>query len=146
MHWVEVICAKYWDLFLAYHKIIIYRVEGMQTFVQRYNSENRLSNIELVGGDCEEHGITSKEWEFVYDGDGVKVKQVVTEGENVLITYYYAGGRDLCTPEPLSGKRGIKVKQVVTEGENVLITYYYAGGRDLCTPERTLREGEMWWR
>ena len=77
-------------------------MEGEQTFVQRYNSENRLSNIDLVGGDCEEHGTTSKEWEFVYDGDGVKVKQVFTEGESVLTTYYYAGGRGLCTPERFS--------------------------------------------
>ena len=58
-----------------------------------------MSGFTLVSGlgeagvqDCVTPEETLKTWMFTYDGVGVKVKQVYTEGESVLITYYYAGG------------------------------------------------------
>ena len=89
------------------------RIENRTTYLQSYNVENRqpphevrgMSGISLMDGEtCETPGDPLKVWGFVYDGDGrglctpersergVKVKQVVTEGESVLTTYYYAGG------------------------------------------------------
>jgi RHS repeat-associated protein len=68
------------------------RVEDEQTFIQSYNDENRISQVELVTGSCNTPGDTTSIWNFTYDGDGVKVMQVYTSGEIALTTRYYMGG------------------------------------------------------
>jgi hypothetical protein len=46
----------------------------------------------LVSGTCAENGTVLAGWYFVYDGDGTRVKQVYTDGNGSLTTYYFFGG------------------------------------------------------
>jgi hypothetical protein len=38
------------------------RIENDQTYIQSYNAENRISEVEAVTGDCEEYGDTTATW------------------------------------------------------------------------------------
>ena len=68
------------------------RIENSQTFIQAFNIENRLSGIALVSGDCDTPGDLVKTWMNTYDGDGKKVKQVYTDTNGTMTSFYYAGG------------------------------------------------------
>ena len=63
---------------------MVCRVENRQTYLQFYNAENRMLGAWAVAGTCDTPGLASATWNFVYDGDGNRVKQV-----------YYSGGRTL---------------------------------------------------
>jgi len=55
------------------------RVEEGVTYVQSYNAENRLSVVtKLLEGTCAAPVKTDTQWDFAYDGDGARVKQIVS--------------------------------------------------------------------
>jgi RHS repeat-associated protein len=68
------------------------RSEGGNLYKQEYNAENRISIVQLIEGSCDEPTSIISTWNFIYDGDGVKVIQVYTAGETTLTTRYYMGG------------------------------------------------------
>jgi RHS repeat-associated protein len=68
------------------------RVENDQTYIQAYNAENRISEVQAVTGTCDTPGDITSIWSFTYDGDGVKVMQVYESGSTTLTTCYYIGG------------------------------------------------------
>jgi RHS repeat-associated protein len=102
------------------------RIEGGETFLQAYNAENRMSGVLLVSGDCDTLGDTLKAWQFTYDGDGVKVKQVYTDSNGTLTTYYYAGGAyELQTDGSTETVRQYYGLAGVTAGMREGSTFYY---------------------
>src|SRR5690606_31884627 len=74
------------------------RTEEGVVYIQEYNTENRISSIiRLADGDCETPGNYATEWEFTYDGDGVRTKTETTVYENgsaisTSWTAYFFGG------------------------------------------------------
>jgi len=102
-----------------------------------------MSGVSQVDGDCDTPGSLLKVWGFVYDGDGSKVKQVYVEGENTLKTYYFAGGRGVCTPE--HSERGSY--EVQTDGVTETVKQYYAVAGMTFVPLRasaTMCSGVTW--
>jgi hypothetical protein len=48
-------------------------------FIQVYNSENRISSIQkLADGTCDDFEDLAMQWDFVYDGDGVRTVTATT--------------------------------------------------------------------
>ncbi len=74
------------------------RIEDGITYLQEYNTENRISSIsKLASGDCTTPGAYLRKWDFVYDGDGVRISTLVTpyvsgQPQTPTITAYYFGG------------------------------------------------------
>jgi RHS repeat-associated protein len=68
------------------------RVEGGLTYIQDFNAENRLSNVQRVDGTCDTPGTILEQWIFAYDGDGIRVKQVYTVSATTTTTLYFFGG------------------------------------------------------
>src|SRR5690606_570339 len=74
------------------------RTEEGVVYIQEYNTENRISSIiRLADGDCETPGSYATEWEFTYDGDGVRTKTGTTVDEygsaiSTRWTAYFFGG------------------------------------------------------
>jgi len=79
------------------------RVEGGKTYNQVYNVENRLATVQqLSQGNCPASNVLATaniaaSWNFIYDGDGNRVRQEYFEGAfgqdvSVKVTSYYAGG------------------------------------------------------
>ena len=79
------------------------RVEGGKTYNQVYNTENRLETVQLLSaGACPAANVLAVEnisasWNFIYDGDGNRVRQEYFEGVFgaaviVKVTSYFAGG------------------------------------------------------
>jgi RHS repeat-associated protein len=76
------------------------RVEEGLTYVQTYNAENRLHvATKLLEGTCQTPLKTDLQWDFAYDGDGNRMKQVVSafdpdtqEITGVSVTSYFMGG------------------------------------------------------
>jgi RHS repeat-associated protein len=74
------------------------RVEDGVTYLQVYNSENRISSItKLASGDCTTPGLYDLTSDFVYDGDGVRTVTAATQyvagvPQTPVITSYYFGG------------------------------------------------------
>ncbi|GAB1471733.1 hypothetical protein MASR2M66_26110 [Chloroflexota bacterium] len=74
------------------------RTDGGVTYLQSYNTENRISSIvRLASGTCETPGDYQTQWDFAYDGDGTRVSTMTTAYENGLpggssLTSYYFGG------------------------------------------------------
>ena len=66
------------------------RYESGSYYKQDFSVENRLSQVTERSNSCT--GTVLATWTFTYDGDGTRVKQVYTEGESTLITYYFFGG------------------------------------------------------
>lgn len=63
------------------------------TWIQGYNPENRISQVERVAGTCAVPGTTAESWTFTYDGDGVRVMEVyAVAGVDQNTKHYFAGG------------------------------------------------------
>jgi RHS repeat-associated protein len=68
-------------------------MENGITYQQQYNAENRMYRVGVMSGDCDQPGTElSQVWEFVYDGNGDKVKQIYYNVNVTMTTYYYMGG------------------------------------------------------
>jgi hypothetical protein len=75
-------------------------VENGSTFAQVYNAENRLATVKKISeGDCDTIVKVETQWDFAYDGDGNRVKQVTStydpdtqEITDVSVTAYFMGG------------------------------------------------------
>ncbi|MEW6403834.1 MAG: LamG-like jellyroll fold domain-containing protein, partial [Chloroflexota bacterium] len=68
------------------------RVEDGVTYKQDYNTENRISAIHKMDGDCAT-GTILESWVFAYDGDGVRVNTAHFTGTTAdSLTAYYFGG------------------------------------------------------
>jgi RHS repeat-associated protein len=100
------------------------RIEGAETFLQTYNAENRMSGVALAAGDCDTPGDISKVWQFTYDGDGNRVKQIYTDSIGTLTTYYFAGGS----------------YEIQTDGSTETIRQYYA----IAGITVAMRSGTTW--
>jgi YD repeat-containing protein len=69
------------------------RYEGGTLYKHYYNAENRLEEIEEYdGSDCSSPGTLQQSWEFNYDGDGNRVKEVYIIGGQTQYTRYFFGG------------------------------------------------------
>ncbi|MEW6402992.1 MAG: RHS repeat-associated core domain-containing protein [Chloroflexota bacterium] len=72
------------------------RVEDDVTYKQDYNTENRISAIHKMDGDCAT-GTALESWVFGYDGDGVRVSTAHFTGTTAdsLTTYYFGGAYEV---------------------------------------------------
>ena len=75
------------------------RMENSSWYVQTYNAENRLSVVQkLASGNCTSPGTFAAQWNFSYDGDGMRVAQsYIAYNSNgdpgtPVITAYFMGG------------------------------------------------------
>ncbi|WKZ38421.1 MAG: RHS repeat-associated core domain-containing protein [Anaerolineales bacterium] len=75
------------------------RIEDGATYKQVYNAENRISSIQkLAEGTCDDVIKIAMQWDFAYDGDGVRVTTLATsydEGgspQTPELTSYFFGG------------------------------------------------------
>ena len=69
------------------------RYEGGVLYLHSYNAENRLEKIEEYNGsDCASPGTLLQSWEFSYDGDGNRVKEVHIIGGQTQYTRHLLGG------------------------------------------------------
>jgi RHS repeat-associated protein len=73
------------------------RIEQGNTFKQTYNAENRLSVVQKVtAGTCASPTTIPYQWDFTYDGDGGRVKQIYTDFTTnpaaVTVTAYFMAG------------------------------------------------------
>jgi RHS repeat-associated protein len=98
------------------------RVEGGMTYNQVFNVENRMETIQKLnsGQDCPEDPNTladaqnvDSQWDFVYDGDGNRVKQVNPDSS---ITLFLGGG--LYTVEDAAGTPSV-TKYYAIAGQRV---------------------------
>ncbi|MBI5906553.1 hypothetical protein HY857_00680 [Candidatus Saccharibacteria bacterium] len=74
------------------------RTEKGVTYLQTYNTENRIASIaKLASGDCATPGNYQTQWDFAYDGDGVRTATLTTPyvdgqpGAASLSAYYFGG-------------------------------------------------------
>ena len=67
------------------------RIEDGVTYKQNYNTENRISSISKMNGDCSSTTVVES-WMFAYDGDGVRTTTAHDVGGNISTTRYYFGG------------------------------------------------------
>jgi RHS repeat-associated protein len=82
------------------------RVEKGQTFKQSYNSENRISGISRMNGDCS-IGTIIESWLFAYDGDGVRVS-TAHFANDVLVSqslYYFGGAYEVSSGQVSSVRK-----------------------------------------
>ena len=75
------------------------RVEAGETYLQAYNAESRLALVKkIASGTCASPTTLSREWDFAYDGDGMRVSQLTTEYDGngnpltPVLTVYFMGG------------------------------------------------------
>src|SRR5690606_15072319 len=70
----------------------ICRVEDGVVYIQEYNTENRISSIAKVDGDCTTFTVIES-WSYLYDGDGVRVQEDYFVGTTLTSTKkYFFGG------------------------------------------------------
>ena len=69
------------------------------TYLQTYNTENRISSIaKLASGDCAAPGNYATKWDFTYDGDGTRTATLITpydangQPQTASLTEYFFGG------------------------------------------------------
>src|SRR5258707_2503093 len=73
------------------------RLENGVTYKQTFNSENRLSTVQILGsGTCASPGTIPSQWDFKYDGDGNRVQQIFTDftasPAHVTVSSYFMRG------------------------------------------------------
>jgi YD repeat-containing protein len=88
------------------------RIEDGQTWRQTYNAQNRLAKIELMAGDCAT-GTPGDTWNFYYDGNGNRVRQVNPDS---TVTLFLGGG--IYTVEDASGTPAVN-KYYALAGQKV---------------------------
>jgi RHS repeat-associated protein len=78
------------------------RVEEGITYIQTYNTENRIASIaKLESGTCAGPGNYVTKWDFTYDGDGTRAATLTTPytsgtpGTPVLTAYYFGGAYEV---------------------------------------------------
>ncbi|MCE9646910.1 MAG: DUF11 domain-containing protein [Chloroflexi bacterium] len=75
------------------------RTEDGVIYKQVYNTENRISSIQkLAEGTCDEVTRLAMQWDFAYDGDGLRTATLITpydesgDPQSAVLTSYYFGG------------------------------------------------------
>src|SRR5690606_28520640 len=87
------------------------RTEEGVVYIQEYNTENRISSIAKVDGDCTTFTVIES-WSYLYDGDGVRVQEDYFVGTTLTSTKkYYFGG------------------MYETHSDNTVIKYYSFNGQ-----------------
>ena len=117
------------------------RMEGGQVYHQVYNAENRLVTVSLVDTQipCVNDGLIHPDyvsiiatWNFLYDGDGNRVRQEYFEGAfgedvAVKVTSYFAGG----TYE-LDQSGVVQANGTILVSEPSIRKYYSLGGQPVA--------------
>jgi len=68
-------------------------------------AENRFYIVKRVEGTCGTPGTIHEQWTFVYDGDGIRVKQVHTVDAATNTTRYFFGGAYETSDNPSTVKK-----------------------------------------
>lgn len=107
------------------------RVEEGVTYLHAYNTENRISSItRLASGDCATPGANTTQWDFAYDGDGVRVATLTTPYENgnpistqtELVVYYFGGAYEVSG----AGELNVEENQFIFTSTSTAFKKYYS--------------------